>query len=134
MLRRIVIVACFLILADLLLLVTLACFLKWTIPLIENVVSTVIGLGVILYYEFRWSRIVAEHLDSYDAMKSNSKAFCFEKILLFVAGLFMLTPGVLMDVVGLLLLSPSVRRFATHALNPLATCESQTTTALLPRG
>jgi UPF0716 protein FxsA len=141
MFRRMVIVACFLVAADLLLLASLSYFWEWTYPLIASVLSTALGIGVILYYEFRWSRVVAEHFDSRDATRADADAFfCLEKILLFAAGVFLIIPGTLTDFVGLLLLSPAVRQpvarllhsRATERLHSRATGESRPAAAFLP--
>ena len=108
MLRRLPIIICALVAMDWLLLGGLFYWFDWKIPLIENIATTAVGLLVIVYYEWRWSEAVAKCLESEPRLLDSHS---LEKILLLVAGIVLLIPGVLTDVLGLLLLAPWVRRF-----------------------
>jgi UPF0716 family protein affecting phage T7 exclusion len=95
------------VLADLLLAVVLSFGLDWRPVLTETVTATAIGLAVIFYYVWRCSETVAERLETHPAGLDEGS---LEKILLLVAGLMLLIPGVFSDVTGLVLLVPWVRR------------------------
>ena len=86
----------------------------------ENGLTTVLGLAVILYYEWRWSEAVAERLMSEPAVLDG---WALEKILLLVAGIILVIPGFLTDIFGLVLLVPRVRRLiasrSQSAIRPL---------------
>ncbi len=107
MLRRLPFIICLFVAFDFLLLGTLTYWLGWKPAVVGNGVTTVIGLVVILYYEWRWSEAVARRIES---EPSALDSWCLEKILLLVAGIVLLIPGVMTDVLGLLVLIPSVRR------------------------
>jgi UPF0716 protein FxsA len=75
--------------------------------LAETGLTTIVGLVVIVYYEWRWSEAVAKRLETEPA---SLDSWSLEKILLLVAGIVLLIPGVLTDIVGLLILIPKIRR------------------------
>jgi UPF0716 protein FxsA len=79
----------------------------WKPALAENGLTTIVGLMVIIYYEWRWSEAVAQRLEIEPAALDS---WAIEKILLLVAGIVLLIPGVLTDILGLFLLIPKVRR------------------------
>jgi UPF0716 protein FxsA len=106
-LRRLPIIIFLFVGLDFLLLGALTYWLGWKPTLAENGLTTIIGLVVILYYEWRWSEAVAERLESEPAVLDG---WALEKILLLVAGIALVIPGVMADVLGLLMLLPSVRR------------------------
>jgi len=85
----------------------LSYWFSWKLALTETGLTTIVGLAVIAYYEWRWSEAVAKRFDSESGLFD---AWSLEKILLLVAGIVILIPGVLTDVLGLLLLMPAVRR------------------------
>jgi len=76
-----------------------------------------IGLVVITHYQPRWSKAIAESLDA-DCLNAVSDPRCLEELLLLAAGILVLIPGVIGDVVGLLLLVPWVRRRIARGLWP----------------
>jgi UPF0716 family protein affecting phage T7 exclusion len=105
--RRLPIIICAVVGLDLLLLGALSYCFDWRFALFESIATTVIGLAVIIYYEWRWSDVVAKRLESEPRLIDSPS---LEKILLLVAGIVLLIPGVLTDVFGLVLLTPGVRR------------------------
>jgi UPF0716 protein FxsA len=106
-LRRLPFIIFLVVALDFLLLGGLCCWFGWKPMLAENGVTTIFGLVVILYYEWRWSEGVAERLESEPAILD---AWALEKLLVLVAGIILLIPGILTDLLGLLMLMPSVRR------------------------
>jgi UPF0716 protein FxsA len=107
MLRRLPFIIFLFVALDFLLLGALTYWLGWKPAAVENGLTTVIGLVVILYYEWRWSEAVAGRIESEPAALDS---WCLEKILLLVAGIVLLIPGVMTDILGMLMLLPSVRR------------------------
>jgi len=95
--------------ADWLLLTTLVYFVNWRIPLAENIATTLIGFVVIAIYLWRWSDPFARSMDA-DHCAPLSDRHRLEGLLLLGAGILLLIPGVLTDVVGLVMLLPWVRR------------------------
>jgi UPF0716 protein FxsA len=79
----------------------------WKPTLAENGLMTIVGLIVIIYYEWRWSEAVAKRLEIEPVTLDR---WSVEKILLLVAGVVLLIPGFLTDILGLVLLIPRVRR------------------------
>jgi UPF0716 protein FxsA len=106
-LRRLPLIICSVVVVDLLLLVTLSCQVGWRVPLFEFVATTGMGVFVIVYYEWRWSATVAKCLEL-EAGLLDAKSL--ERMLLLVAGIILLIPGLLTDLLGLVLLVPWVRR------------------------
>ena len=88
------------------------CF-GWNFGLIETGLTTIAGLAVILYYEWRWSEAVAKRLESEPGLLD---AWSLEKILLLVAGIVLLIPGFVTDLLGLFLLLPAIRRMIVSTL------------------
>jgi UPF0716 family protein affecting phage T7 exclusion len=117
MLRRLLSVLCVLVTVDLLMLVVMSYFVDWRLPLGESIVMVVVGLAVLTHYQSRWSKAIAESLDA-DCLHAASDRHCVEELLLLVAGILLLVPGALGDVVGLLLLVPWVRRRTARNLWP----------------
>jgi UPF0716 family protein affecting phage T7 exclusion len=99
---------------DWILLATLVNCYGWELPLGETVIMGVVGLLVIVYYEWRWSEPVAMRLQSEPGLLDR---WSFERILLLIAGLVMLIPGVVTDFLGVLLLMPGIRRTIVHLVN-----------------
>ena len=87
---------------------------SWKSALAETGVMTIVGLAVILYYEWRWSEAVAKRLELEPAALDG---WALEKILLLVAGIVLLIPGVLTDILGLIVLIPGVRRMIVAYAN-----------------
>jgi len=106
-LKRLPIIICAVVALDLLLLGAFSCWFDWRLPLAENIATTVVGLLVIAYYEWRWSEVVAKSLELEPGIIDS---LSLERILILVAGVVLLIPGMLTDVLGLLLLVPWVRR------------------------
>ncbi len=106
--RVLVVAACLLVVVDLLSFVMLSCFFGWWLPLTETLISAGIGLLVIGYYVCRWSRAVKERWTSEEWQPVGT--FCLEKLLLVVAGVLLIFPGILGNALGLILLLPGVRR------------------------
>ena len=83
--------------------------------LVGNGLTTVAGLAIIIYYEWRWSETIAMHLER-DAAALDSWAI--EKLLLLVAGIVMLNPGLLTVLCAVKLLVPRVRHLIATRSNP----------------
>jgi UPF0716 protein FxsA len=101
------VVVCLIVALDWFLLGALFYGIGWKIPLIETVAMAILGLVVLVYYERRWSETVVEQLESEPGFLDR---WSLDKMLILVAGLVLLLPGVLTDVAGLLLLMPAMRR------------------------
>jgi UPF0716 protein FxsA len=112
-LRRLPFIICAAVALDFLLWATLWCWLDWELVLVQTGTTVVLGLVVIYYYHRRWSELVARNFDSRSATVS---AWSFEKLLLLVAGITLLIPGIVTDFLGLLLLVPGVRRGIVNLL------------------
>jgi UPF0716 protein FxsA len=106
--RRLPIIICAVVALDFWLLGTLSYWFDWRLPLAETVTATVMGLLVIVYYEWRWSEEVAKRLESEPGLLDTAS---LEKILLLVAGIVLLIPGLLTDLLALILMVPQVRRY-----------------------
>jgi UPF0716 protein FxsA len=117
MLRRLLSAFCIVVTADLLLLAALSYFVGWRLPLGESIFMITIGLAVITGYQSRWSKAIAESLDA-DCFNAVSDRRCFEELLLLVAGILLVIPGIMTDAVALLLLVPWVRRRIARGLWP----------------
>ena len=61
MLKRLMVVICVVVAADLLRLAVLSCFVGWRLPLVQTVITTVLGLVVIAVWWLRWAKPVAEN-------------------------------------------------------------------------
>lgn len=90
---------------EMVLLLVLADYTSWQFALLEILASGVLGLTVIRYVTSQFgrrivSRLVAQEFPG-DALAHGA--------LLFIAGVLLILPGVMGDVVGLLLLTPPVR-------------------------
>ena len=114
MLKRLPFIIFLAVAIDFLLLVMLSCWFGWKPALAEIGLTTIVGLAVILYYEWRWSEAVAKRLELEPAALDS---WSLEKILLLVAGIVLLIPGVLTDILGLIVLIPGVRRMIVAYAN-----------------
>jgi UPF0716 family protein affecting phage T7 exclusion len=110
-LRRLPLIICAVVVLDFVLWATLCYWCGWKPIIIQSVATTVIGLTVIVYYEWRWSEFVAKRLEAEPATLDVGS---FEKILLLIAGIVFLIPGIVTDFLGLFLLMPKVRRGIVH--------------------
>jgi UPF0716 protein FxsA len=106
-LRRLPIIICGVVALDLLLVVTFSCCFGWRLPLAEVVATSAFGLSVIVYYELRWSKAVMKCLASETGLLDRQS---LERMLLLVAGVVLLIPGILTDTLALVLMVPWVRR------------------------
>jgi UPF0716 protein FxsA len=113
-LRRLPIVIFLVVAIDFLLLAAFTCWFGWQPALTHSGLMTLVGLLVILNYEWRWSDLVAEHLAQEPLVFDG---WALEKMLLLVAGIVLLIPGLLTDVLGLVLLIPAVRRWVVAHSN-----------------
>jgi len=111
--RRLPIIICVAVALDLLVWGILSSWFGWKLGFAEIGVTTVLGLAVIIYYEWRWSEAVAKRIESQPGLLD---AWSLEKLLLLVAGIVLLIPGFVTDLLGLLLLLPPVRRMIVNAL------------------
>jgi UPF0716 family protein affecting phage T7 exclusion len=73
------------------------------------------GLAIIVYYEWRWSETIAVHLER---EATGLDSWAIEKLLLLLAGIMMLIPGLLTDLCALILLVPQVRRLIAAISRP----------------
>jgi UPF0716 protein FxsA len=96
---------------DLLLLGMLFCRFDWKLALAETLVTSIAGLLVIGYYEWRWADVVVKSLESEPGVLDR---LSLERILLLIAGIVLLIPGVLTDAAALILLVPWVRRLVAR--------------------
>jgi UPF0716 protein FxsA len=108
MIRRLPTIICLIVLADLLILLLITYCFGWKITLIQNIASTILGIAVIIRYERHWSHLVAENMGVDDSKPLGRRSI--EKMLLLVAGILLIIPGIFTDLLGLSLLMPWVRR------------------------
>ena len=108
MCRRLPLLLCLIVGLDLVLLLAVTWWVSWKVTLIQNILSAILGIAVIIRYELRWSRMVAENLGVDDSESLGDHGL--EKLLLLGAGILLLIPGLLSDLFGLLLLVPWIRR------------------------
>jgi UPF0716 family protein affecting phage T7 exclusion len=106
-------IICAVVVLDSLLWGLLSYWFGWNLCLVEAGLTTIAGLMVIIYYEWRWSETVAEHLECEPVALDS---WCLEKILLLICGFALLIPGLLTDLLGLLMLMPTVRRMIATTL------------------
>ena len=95
--RRLPLILCVVMGMDALLWGMLWYWFGWKVGLIETGATTVIGLTVILYYEWRWSEAVAKRLELEPATLDS---WTLERILLLISGIVFLIPGVVTDLLG----------------------------------
>jgi UPF0716 protein FxsA len=105
--RRLPLIFCVVLTLDVMLWGVLWYWFGWKVGLVETGGTALLGLSVIFYYEWRWSESVAKRLESEPASLDR---WSLEKMLLLIAGLVFLIPGVVTDLLGVLLLMPGVRR------------------------
>lgn len=121
--RLMIAIACLLFAADLLFLAPLGLLIGWRFLALQSLLTAAMGLLVIAYYEWRWAGVIAERFDGeYPEPLSSG---CLQKVFLVVAAVFLILPGALSDVIGLMLLAPPVRRLAARAL---PRCQAAATT------
>ena len=116
MLKRFPLVVCALIAMDLLLKGMVGCCFDWRISLTKTIVTAVLGLSVIAYYEWRWSAAVVARLEK---EQGYFDSWSFERILLLIAGIVLVFPGIMIDFVGVVLLMPWVRRLIAQRVCPI---------------
>jgi UPF0716 protein FxsA len=114
--RRLPLIVCLMVGVDALLWGMLWYWFGWKVGLIETGATTVIGLLVILYYEWRWSEAVAKRLELEPATLDS---WSLEKMLILISGIVFLIPGVVTDLLGVLLLVPGVRRTIVNFLQSI---------------
>jgi UPF0716 family protein affecting phage T7 exclusion len=107
MLRRVPVIICAVVTFDLLLVISLSVFVGWRLPLAEVVATTTLGVLVILYYQLRWAKVVTKQLEMEPGLLDRKS---MEKMLLLVAGMTLLIPGLVTDALALVLMVPWVRR------------------------
>ncbi|MEN6457673.1 MAG: FxsA family protein [Thermoguttaceae bacterium] len=113
-LRTFMAIVCALVAVDLLLFAPVCFLLGWQLPLVESLLSGGMGILVIGYYEWRWAGLIADRLGGECPEPLGTAQL--ERILLIVAGLFLILPGILSTILGMLMLLPPVRRLTAHAL------------------
>jgi len=116
-LGRLPIIICAVVVVDFLLWGMLSYWFGWKLALAETSLTTIAGLAVIIYYEWRWSEAVVKRLESEPGFLDS---WAFERILLLVAGSVLLIPSVVTDLLGLLLLLPGIRRMIVAYANSTA--------------
>jgi UPF0716 family protein affecting phage T7 exclusion len=121
-LRQLPLVICVVVLLDFLFWGFLSYWFGWQLGLTETAVTTIAGLVVIVYYEWRWSEAVAKRLESEPGLLDS---WSLEKILLLVAGIVFLIPGLVTDCLAVLLLMPGIRRMIVAHMNQLASPPEQ---------
>ncbi len=93
-------------LGDLTLLLILANYTSWQVALVEVLASGLLGLVVIRYVTAQFGHRVLSRL----AASESPGPVLADGVILFVAGILLILPGIVSDLVGLLLLIPLVRR------------------------
>ena len=93
-------------LLDLTLLLVLADYTSWEIALAEVLLSALLGVAVIRYVTAHFGHKVLHRL----AASESPAPVLADGAILFVAGSLLMLPGIISDLVGLLLLIPWVRR------------------------
>lgn len=98
-----------------LLIVALACalvfpwilisYLPWEIALLEVAATALLGLAVLRHLKMRWGRRIGARLVAHEFPGD----ILLDGGLLLLAGILLVMPGVITDLVGLLLLVPPVR-------------------------
>jgi len=107
MLGRLPFIICVIVTLDLLFKVLPSFFVGWRVPLTAAVATAALGVLVILYYQWRWSEAVTKRLEAEPGLLDSES---FAKMLLLVAGIMLLVPGILTDTLAVVLLVPWVRR------------------------
>jgi UPF0716 protein FxsA len=111
--RRLPLIIAVVVALDFLLWGVLWYWLGWKPALLETAITAAVGVAIIVYYERRWSRVVETRIDDDpERLDANS----LDKLLLLAAGVVFLIPGVVTDLLGLLLLMPGVRRSVVNLL------------------
>jgi UPF0716 protein FxsA len=88
----------------------------WLVVLAETVLMAVVGVAVMAGAWLRFGRSLRDAHEPFDDAQVSH-------VLLLVAGLLLLIPGLIADTVALLLLIPAVRRLvATLLVPPLEAC------------
>ena len=93
-------------------------WLGWRFLVNVSIVTGVLalcGLVVIGLAVMRYASVVVRRLDQDECLDDELSA----GLLLLVAGILMLLPGIITDTLGLLLLLPATRRFAVAAIHRL---------------
>ena len=93
-------------LVDLTLLLVLANYTSWEMALVEVLASGLLGVAVIRYVTAHFGHRVLSRL----AASESPGPVLADGAILFVAGILLILPGIVSDIVGLLLLIPLVRR------------------------
>jgi UPF0716 protein FxsA len=117
MLKRVLIALCVLVILDMLLLAALSYFVGWQLPLGESIVGVILGIAVITGYRSCWSKAIGDSLNS-EYLDIASCQQCLAEMLLLVAGILIVIPGLMGDTLGLLLLVPWFRRRVARRLWP----------------
>jgi UPF0716 protein FxsA len=107
-----------LVVVELVLLVLSAVCLRWWVPVAESLIAAILGLFVIGYALQHYREAVFARLDS-DVCSDDRLA---NGPWLLLAGVLLLIPGLLTDLVGLALLVPSVRHAAIRAVRQGRCC------------
>jgi UPF0716 protein FxsA len=92
-------------LCELTLLLGLANYTSWKVPLLEVLATALLGLAVLRYVRLRFGRGIAGRL----VASESPGDVLLDGAILVVAGILLIGPGVVSDVAGLLLLIPPVR-------------------------
>ncbi len=88
-------------------------WLGWRFLVNVSVVTGVLGLCVIGLAVVRYAAVVARRLDQDECLDDELSA----GLLLLVAGVLLLLPGIITDTLGLVLLLPATRRFIVAAIH-----------------
>ena len=92
--------------------VVAACYVPWKILCIVPVATLLLGLAVIGIALFRYGGDIAAKLDEDENLDDRLAS----KLLLLLAGVLLILPGFLTDILGLALLLPQTRRFLLAAV------------------
>jgi UPF0716 protein FxsA len=105
LLKRFMILLVALCVVDLALLLVLADFTSWKVPVLLVLATALLGLAVLRHAMTRLGRSVEGRLTAGDS----AGEVLVDATLILVAGILLVFPGVMSDVAGLLLLIPPVR-------------------------
>jgi UPF0716 family protein affecting phage T7 exclusion len=98
--------------ADAAAIVIAGCYVPWKILCIVPIATLVLGVAVIAVALFRYGGDVAAKLDEDENLDDRLAG----KLLLILAGVLLILPGFLTDILGLALLLPQSRRYLLGAM------------------
>ena len=99
---------------DMALLVFLACYIGWMLPVGVIIATAFLGSLVICFVVVHYRRLIRESLDK-NMLNDN----VLDKFLIVAAGGLLIYPGIFSDTLGVILLLPFIRRLVSTLLTRL---------------